>query len=172
VTRARYTAAHRREAIRVCAIAASDFVTLVGFNGAMSDTFGTCDGPGFDLARAALANVPFVPAADASAQERARVLVHSRELWAEAECLLRDGWSPGEPVERLGGAPVTKWEKIFKSWHPAASVESQGRGLGRYYRVLKKLGSRTWAGQGATRELAWADACSALRLDKVKAGAK
>lgn len=24
---------------------------------------------------------------------------------AEAECLLRDGWSPGDPVVRLGGAP-------------------------------------------------------------------
>ncbi len=27
----------------------------------------------------------------------------SRLAYAEAECLLRDGWSPGEPVVRLGG---------------------------------------------------------------------
>jgi hypothetical protein len=101
----KYTAAHRREAIRICAIAASDFLTFVGFNAAMSEVFGTCDGPGMDLARAGLAEVPQVPAKDHSDEERARVLVHSRELWAEAECLLRDGWSPGEPVERIGATP-------------------------------------------------------------------
>jgi hypothetical protein len=63
---------------------------------------------------------------------------------------------------------MTKWERIFRSWHPGAVVEDKRTRSGTIIYVRKNLGSRTFAGVGTTRELAWADACSALRLDKEK----
>ena len=51
------------------------------------------DSPAADLAREAFYIAPLN--ADAPREP------HVRELWAEAEALLRDGWSPGEELVRL-----------------------------------------------------------------------
>ena len=76
----------REEAAIICAIAASDTITYVGYRTSMYDVFGDdAHGDAADLARAALWSNKFPP--NPSFDE-------SRMFWAEAEALLRTGWEP------------------------------------------------------------------------------
>jgi hypothetical protein len=64
---------------------------------------------------------------------------------------------------------MTKWEKIFKSRHPSATVEGRtGHDRKRYYLVRTTRSAYMPAGDGNTKARAWKDACEALRLDKAK----
>jgi hypothetical protein len=66
---------------------------------------------------------------------------------------------------------VTKWERIFRSWHPGATIESQrnnGPGGKRNYLVRREAGAFHSVGEGVSKALAWQAACDLLRLDKEK----
>lgn len=96
----RYTAKDRRLAIRICQIAASGGVCWDGITPSRNE-YDIADAldlehnsPAPDLAEEAWRAVRELIGPAASLRQDAD---------AEAECLLRDGWSPGEPVVRLGG---------------------------------------------------------------------
>lgn len=83
----------RDEAILICAIAASNPDLSCNYDG-VREALGL---PLYDEAGAVWGKTP-----ESAAWRECNHLDHnSQEVDAEAECLLRDGWSPGDPVEEL-----------------------------------------------------------------------
>jgi hypothetical protein len=65
---------------------------------------------------------------------------------------------------------MTKWERIFRSWHSTAAIDKQSSGRGPMRRTVWWV---HWAGrnseaigEGISASRAWKAACDALRLDK------
>ncbi len=67
---------------------------------------------------------------------------------------------------------MTKWERIFRSWHPGAAIDKQSSGRGPMRRTIHWVyfpgRHHVPVGEGNTAARAWRAACSALRLDKEK----
>lgn len=93
---AAYTDEDRETAILICQIAASSEVAATEAALAIEPNGW---GPRFDLALAAISAVALSPWFFHDDSE----LPSYGHAAAEAECLLRDGWSPGDPVVRLNG---------------------------------------------------------------------
>lgn len=102
----KYTKRDRTLAILICQIAAMT-PYLHGCYGTVADLLGVKP-PRLSIEIPSSDSLYKVPAVELAFRAWSACSVHALSSGGErdgaAECLLRDGWSPGEPVVRLGGA--------------------------------------------------------------------
>ncbi len=65
--------------------------------------------------------------------------------------------------------PRVSAERLFRSHFPNATAERRKRHIGPvYFLVRRQRGEFMWAGRGATKAQAWADACERYGITAIK----